>query len=98
MDGVELSTQSIFNIIEERKETPRVFGWSVGEVVHENTDVICEGTLLTAEGKGGQSASRYVLTLQGLYKCKVRVRAILAGQQGNRYSLSTHGQPASRRV
>jgi hypothetical protein len=71
MNDTELSTQSIFDIIEERKEKPVSFTWSTTatDLFYNPSDILTEGILLSSEEKG--EANKYILTLHGLYKCKV---------------------------
>lgn len=73
MNETELTTQSVFDTIEERKETPVIFGWTVNpdDLVYDSSEILYESALLTTDEKGVQNSDKYILTLRGLYKCKV---------------------------
>jgi len=79
MNGTELPSRSIFDIIEEKKETPISFTWSTSpnDLSYNSSDILTEGILVATKKKG--EPDKYILTLQGLYKCKVSNSNILVG-------------------
>lgn len=73
MNEQETLTQSIFNIIEEKKEKPEIFAWtkSPEQLIYNPSEVLYDSMLITSNGKGDSKTNRYILTLQGFLKCKV---------------------------
>lgn len=74
--------QSIFDMIEETKDHPREFAWSTlsQDLFYNPSEVLYEGTLFTKKSNGEKTSSQYVLTLKGLYKCKVFIKNTLVWQ------------------
>jgi len=72
MNDIESSTQSIFNIIEERKDTPQIFTWTDTFDIFQSSDTIYEGILIE-----NQCSCKYILTLKGLYRYKVYANVML---------------------
>lgn len=71
-------SNSIFDIIEERSDSPEEFVWSTNPALFIcNTElIIFEGELVTLSGDSHKMRSRrYVLTLNALIKYKVRTYA-----------------------
>ncbi len=67
-------SKSLFDIIEERSDSPEPFVWSKEMPAGSDTgsEVLFEGTLLSLSRLGtSYVARRYILTLQTLTVCKV---------------------------
>ena len=74
MESSEVLSKSIFDIIEERSETPNIFAWSDNVTLfNKHPDIfLFEGNLMTVQKDPYKLRTRrYVLTLNALIKYKV---------------------------
>ena len=70
MKDHELTSQSVFKTIEERKDKPQIFAWSndSANFTYLDYEFIYESTLMTAKSKEEFETHRYSLVLKGLFK------------------------------
>lgn len=79
MSDHELTSQSIFNTIEERKDKPQIFAWSNDSVnfTYLDYEFIYENTLMTAKSKEEFETHGYSLVFKGLFKYEVILHSFI---------------------